>query len=87
VSRRSARVKIAFAPHCGRSVSRQRGAVPPPHSSVKISFEPSLLNVAECQYAKFGSVTSSMRFGFAGSAMSIRIPFPEQAPAASPISG
>ena len=30
-------------------------AVPPPHSSVKITLVPSLLNVAECQYEKFGS--------------------------------
>jgi hypothetical protein len=54
-------LKIALAPHSGRSVARQRGAVPPPHSSVKMTVVPSLLNVAECQYAKFGSTTSSMR--------------------------
>ena len=41
--------KIALAPQFGRSVARQRGRVPPPHSSVKITLVPSLLNVAECQ--------------------------------------
>jgi hypothetical protein len=66
-------------------VARQRGAIPPPHSSVKITFFPSLLNVAECQYAKFGSLTAAIRFGFAGSRMSNRIPLPEHAPAANPI--
>src|SRR5262252_2787766 len=40
-------VKIASAPHSILSVDRQRGAEPPPHSSVKSTFDPSLLNVAE----------------------------------------
>ena len=71
----------------GRSVARQRGRVPPPHSSVKITFVPSLLNVAECQYAKFWSAAWSSRDGCTGSEMSSRIPFPAQAPAASPASG
>src|SRR5688572_19233249 len=79
--------KIAFAPQAGRSVDRHRGRVPPPHSSVKITFVPSLLNVAECQNAKFLSDTSWMRTGFIGSEMSRRIPLPEQAPAARPTSG
>ncbi len=61
--------------------------MPPPHSSVKMTLVPSLLNVAECQYAKFGSITASMRTGLAGSLMSIRMPLPSHAPAASPISG
>ncbi|NIP59431.1 MAG: hypothetical protein GWO00_16155, partial [Gemmatimonadetes bacterium] len=68
-------------------MTRQRGAPPPPHSSVKTTFEPSLLKVAECQYAKLGSATAERRTGFTGSVMSRRIPFPEHAPAASPISG
>ena len=76
-----------MAPHVAGSVARQRGAEPPPHSSVKTTTSPSLLNVAECQYAKFGSATSATRIGFAGSVMSSRIPFPEHAPPASPIPG
>ena len=79
--------KIASAPQLSGSLARQRGRVPPPHSSVKITFVPSLLNVAECQYAKFLSLTASSRTGWTGSRMSIRIPLPAHAPAASPISG
>jgi hypothetical protein len=54
---------------------------------VKTTFVPSLLNVAECQYAKFASVTLAIRFGLTGSEMSSRIPSPWQAPAARPSSG
>jgi hypothetical protein len=54
---------------------------------VKITFVPSLLKVAECQNAKLGSITSSIRTGLTGSEMSIRIPLPWQAPAASPTAG
>jgi hypothetical protein len=36
---------------------RHRGRPPPPHSSVKMIFVPSLLNVAECQYENALSVT------------------------------
>jgi hypothetical protein len=54
---------------------------------VKITFDPSLLNVAECQLAKFLSTTWSSRTGFTGSEISIRMPLPEQAPAARPTSG
>jgi hypothetical protein len=79
--------KMALAPHSIGSVARQRGRVPPPHSSVKTIFVPSLLNVAECQYAKLLSTTASSRFGFTGSLMSSRMPLPEHAPAASPTSG
>ena len=61
--------------------------MPPPHSSVKITLVPSLLNVAECQYEKFGSATASIRTGFTGSEMSTRRPLPWHAPARSPISG
>jgi hypothetical protein len=67
-------VKIAFAPHSGLSVARQRGARPPPHSSVNRIFVPSLLNVAECQKAKFESAAWSMRTGFVTSLMSSRSP-------------
>src|SRR5690242_18436961 len=56
--------------------------MPPPHSSLNNTLVPSLLKVAECQYAKFGSITAAMRFGFAGSLISRSIPFPEHAPAA-----
>ena len=78
---------MAFAPQVAGSLARQRGDDPPPHSSVKMTTSPSLLNVAECQYAKFGSETSATRVGFTGSEMSSRIPFPEHAPPASPIPG
>jgi hypothetical protein len=63
-------VKIAFAPHSGLSVTRQRGCDPPPHSSVNRIFVPSLLNVAECQNEKFESAAAPMRRGLAGSVMS-----------------
>ncbi len=79
--------KIASAPQLGGSVARQRGRVPPPHSSVKTTFVPSLLKVAECQYAKFLSATASIRTGCDGSEMSSRMPLPEHAPAARPIAG
>ena len=43
---------------------------------------PSLLNVAECQNAKFVSRTVSMTFGSSGSEMSMMTPSPMHAPAA-----
>jgi hypothetical protein len=46
-----------------------------------------LLKVAECQKAKLSSTTWASRTGFTGSEMSSRMPLPEQAPAAMPISG
>ena len=49
---------------------------------MKITFVPSLLKVAECQYAKPVSVTTSSLLGLYGSVISKRIPFPEHAPAA-----
>ena len=76
--------KMASAPHVGGSIARQRGRPPPPHSSVKRTFDPSLLNVAECQNAKFESLTAATRFGFAGLRMSRRIPFPAQVSLRSP---
>ena len=48
-------MKIASAPHSFGSVARHFGWPPPPHSSEKSTFVPSLLNVAECQYEKFES--------------------------------
>jgi hypothetical protein len=51
-------------------VERHLGEPPPPHSSVKRIFEPSLLNVAECQKAKFESAAASTRLGLATSRMS-----------------
>src|SRR5215210_1238269 len=80
-------VKIASAPHSFGSVARHLGAPPPPHSSENRILVPSLLNVAECQYAKFESATASRRVGFAGSLMSSSKPCPSQAPPASPSAG
>src|ERR1700694_4494092 len=80
-------VKIASAPHSGLLVVRQRGAEPPPHSSEKRIFVPSLLNVAECQNEKFESAAAPRRFGCAGSRMSSNTPYPPQAPPARPIAG
>src|SRR5207247_10003082 len=78
------RVKIASAPHSGLSVARHLGCPPPPHSSEKRSLVPSLLNVAECQYAKFESDTASIRLGLATSPLSNRMPYPPHAPPANP---
>jgi hypothetical protein len=47
-----------------------------------MTFVPSLLKVAECQYAKPTSVTTSILLGLYGSEISNNIPFPEHAPAA-----
>ena len=72
----------AFAPQFNGSHALHLGLPPPPHSSVKTTFVPSLLNVAECQYAKPVSETTSNLFGLYGSEISNNIPLPEQAPAA-----
>ena len=80
-------VKSASAPHSSLSVARQRGAEPPPHSSVKRIFLPSLLNVAECQNDMFLSAAKSRRTGCAASWMSSSSPSPAHAPPARPISG
>src|SRR5206468_12344160 len=82
-----ATVKIASAPHSGLSVARHLGARPPPHSSVNSSLVPSLLNVAECQNAKFESATAARRRGWAGSRMSSSKPYPAHAPPATPSAG
>src|SRR5436189_778145 len=82
-----ATVKIASAPHSGLSVTRHLGARPPPHSSVNSSLVPSLLNVAECQNAKFESAAAARRLGLAGSRMSRSRPYPAHAPPARPMAG
>jgi hypothetical protein len=48
---------------------------------------PSFENVAPCQYANRSSWATAVRFGFAGSLMSIRIPLPSHAPAAMSSAG
>src|SRR5207302_8324421 len=68
--------KMASAPHSGLSVARHLGCSPPPHSSVNNSLVPSLLNVAECQNAKFESATAAIRRGWTGSRMSSSKPYP-----------
>ena len=73
---------MASAPQSSGSHALHLALPPPPHSSVKITLVPSLLKVAECQYAKPISVTTSNLFGLYGSEISKSIPFPEQAPAA-----
>src|SRR5688572_30564570 len=78
---------MALPPHSFLSVARQRGARPPPHSSENRIFVPSLLNVAECQNAKFESETASRRTGFTGSRMLSRMPWPPHAPPARPADG
>src|SRR6185436_4379298 len=80
-------VKIASAPHSLLSVSRQRGADPPPHSSLNSTLVPSLLNVAECQNDMLASAAKSSRTGCAASRMSSSSPSPAHAPPARPISG
>src|SRR6186997_304237 len=79
-------VKRASDPHSYLSVERQRGWLPPPHSSLNSILVPSLLNVAECQNDMLGSATSAMRTGFTGSLMSSSKPRPPHAPPARPIS-
>ncbi len=50
------------------------GDVPPPHSSVNTTFEPSLLNTAVCHSEKFVSACAASRTGFSGFEMSTRSP-------------
>ena len=73
---------MASAPRFGPVASLQVAAPPPPSSSVKTTLVPSLLNVAECQKAKFGSVVLAVTLGFSRSEMSKSTPSPMQAPAA-----
>ena len=76
------------APRVGPTSSLQVAAPPPPSSSVKTTLVPALLNVAECQNAKFVvSVTRSMTLGATGLEMSMMMPSPMQAPAAILLAG
>src|SRR5688572_9589243 len=68
-------------------VGLQVGPVSPPNSSVKTTESAALLNVAECQNAKFRSVTESITVGLVRSLMSNSTPWPMQAPAARPLAG
>ena len=55
---------------------------------MKTTLVPALLNVAECQNAKFSvSRTGSVTTGCSRSEMSIRMPSPMQAPAAMSFEG
>src|SRR5262245_31928214 len=57
------------------------GPVPPPHSLVTMSFEPSLLNAAVCRPWKLlSSRTEEIRTGFSGFEISTRMPALPQAP-------
>ena len=53
----------------GRIRRETLAAPPPPHSSVKRSVVALLLNVAECQKAKFESATACSLTGCTGSLM------------------
>ena len=76
------------APRVGPTSSLQVAAPPPPSSSVKTTLVPDVLNVAECQNAKFAvSVTRSMTLGATGLVMSMMMPSPMQAPAAIFLAG
>jgi hypothetical protein len=77
-----------LAPRVGPTRSLQVAAPPPPSSSVKTTLVPSLLNVAECQNAKFSvSRTVVMTLGLVRSLMSNSAPSPMQAPAARSSAG
>ena len=79
---------MPFAPRVGPTVALQVARPPPPSSSVKTTLVPLLLNVAECQNAKFAvSWTRSMTFGATGLEMSMMMPSPMQAPAAIFLAG
>src|SRR5262245_55097428 len=57
------------------------GLVPPPHSLVTMSFEPSLLNAAVCRPWKLlSSRTELIRTGFSGFEISTRMPALPHAP-------
>src|SRR5437868_14828348 len=79
---------MALAPFSGPIVGLQVAAEPPPSSSVKTILLARLLNVAECQNAKFSSSrTLAIVRGLSGSEMSNSTPSPMQAPAIRSLSG
>src|SRR5687768_14849610 len=79
---------MALAPLFGPVAALQTAATPPPSSSVKTTLSPALLNVAECQNAKFTvSRTRVITRGCSGLAMSSRMPSPMHAPAARSLAG
>ena len=67
-------VRIVFPPISIMLVAWHIGWVPPPHSSVNTTLEPSLLNTAVCQSEKLVSARASIRTGFSGSVMSTSSP-------------
>ena len=80
---------MASAPRFGPTASLQVAAPPPPSSSVKTTLVPALLNVAECQNAKFVGVPDPVVItrGASRLEMSSRMPSPMQAPAARSFAG
>ena len=80
-------VDAVGAAGAGRSRRCRWRAPPPPSSSVKTTLVPRSLKVAECQNAKLRCPDPVEDLGRSGSEMSIRMPSPMQAPAASPLPG
>ena len=79
---------MPLAPFSGPIVGLHVAPPPPPSSSVKTTLVPALLKVAECQNAKFVDVPDrSVTTGCSRSEMSIRMPSPMQAPAATSFAG
>ena len=67
-------VRIVLPPISIMLVAWQFGDVPPPHSSVNTTFEPSFENTAVCQSEKFVSALASSRTGHSGSETSTSRP-------------
>ena len=67
-------VSVVLPPISSGCCFWQLGDVPPPHSSVKMTLEPSLLNTAVCQSEKFVSAAASRRTGRSGLEMSTSSP-------------
>src|SRR3954469_1120444 len=67
-------VRMVLPPISIMLVAWQFGDVPPPHSSVNTTFEPSLLNTAVCHSEKFVSALASTRTGNSGFEMSTSRP-------------
>src|SRR6476660_1010162 len=59
-------VNVVLPPISSMLVAWHIGPVPPPHSSVNTTFEPSLLNTAVCQSEKLVSDAAARRTGFSG---------------------